>query len=111
MLVGVIEEGCDLVLLPRVERAGDNRAAGRFNVLHQRLEFGAVAAACEHGEPLGGKFLGDLGADKVAGADHRDGSVSLLHSMCSNLVIARGKATKQSISDQQATWIASLRSQ
>ena len=60
------------------ERA-DDRAAGGLDLLHQRLELVAVAPAGEHGKAFGGEFLGDLGADVIAGADHRDGCVSLLH--------------------------------
>src|SRR6185437_16401145 len=39
----------------------------------------AIATAREHRKTFGGEFLGDLGADVVAGADHRDGCVALLH--------------------------------
>src|SRR6185437_14854784 len=56
-----------------------------LDVAHQWLEFGAVAPAGEDGEPFGGKFLGDLGADLVAGADHRRGGIALLHVMASVL--------------------------
>ncbi len=79
MLVGVVEKGRDLVFLPRVERARDNRSAGGLDIPDQRLELGAVAPACEHGKSFGGEFLGDLGADIIAGADHRDRCVALLH--------------------------------
>jgi hypothetical protein len=41
--VGIIEKGCDLFLLPRVERARDNRSAGGLDLPDQRLELGAVA--------------------------------------------------------------------
>ena len=79
MLVGVVEEGGDLVLLPRIERARHDRSAGGLDLLHQRLELGAVAPAGEHGKAFGGEFLGDLAADVIAGADHRDGCVAFLH--------------------------------
>ena len=79
MLVGVIEEGDDLLLLARIERTGMDLAAGRLDLLDQRLELGAVAAAGENRKSLGGKLLGDLAADKIAGADDRNRRVSLLH--------------------------------
>ena len=45
VLVGVIEEGRDLVFLPRIERARDDRSARGLDLLDQRLELGAVAPA------------------------------------------------------------------
>ena len=71
MLVGVVEEGDDLLFLARIERTGVDLAAGRLDLLDQRLELGAVAAAGKDRKAFGGKFLGDLAADKVAGADRR----------------------------------------
>ena len=64
------------------ERREDGSACG-FHFLHQRLELFAVAPPGEHGETFGGEFLDDLGADVVAGADHGDGGVTLLHLCCS----------------------------
>ena len=52
MLVGITEEGSDLLFLARVERAGVDFSAGLLDLLHQRFELGAVAAAGEHGESL-----------------------------------------------------------
>ncbi len=80
MLVGVIEERRHLVRLTRVERSRDNRSARGLDIPNQRLEPGAVAPPGEHGEPLGGEFLGDFGADIISGADHRDGCVAFFHS-------------------------------
>jgi len=54
-----------------------NFAAGRFDLLDQRLEFGPVAAARKDGETFGGEFLGNLAADVVTGADHGHRRVSL----------------------------------
>ena len=79
MLVGVIEEGDDLLLLARIERAGMDLAAGRLDLLDQRLELGAVTAAGENRKSLGSKLLGDLAADKIAGTDDRDRRIFLLH--------------------------------
>ena len=45
MLVGVVEEGGDLLLLARVERTGMDLAAGRLDLLDQRRELVAVTAA------------------------------------------------------------------
>src|SRR6266851_2011441 len=80
MLVGVIEERRHLVRLARVERARDDRSARGLDIPNQRLELGAVATPGEYGESLGGEFLGDFGADIIAGADHRDGCVAFFHS-------------------------------
>jgi len=60
VLVGVIEEGCDLLLLARVERTAVDLAAGGLDLLDQRRQLVAVAAACEDGKALGSKLLGDL---------------------------------------------------
>src|SRR5580693_3391129 len=89
MLVGVVEEGRDFVLLPRVERARHDRSAGGLDLLDQRLKLGAVAPAGKDGESFGGEFLGDLGADIVAGANHRGGCISLLHLTLSMDLILR----------------------
>src|SRR5258708_37794095 len=83
VLVGVVEEGCDLVLFPRVQRARDDRSARALDFPDQRLELGAVAPPCEHGEPFGCEFLRDLGADIVTSADHRGRCVTFLHFICS----------------------------
>src|SRR5580704_11952830 len=81
--VGVVEERRRLLLFPRIERAAEDRAAGRFDFLHQRLELLAVAPSGEHGKTFGGEFLDDLGADVVAGADHRDGGIAFFHGLLS----------------------------
>src|SRR5258705_219900 len=83
VLVGVIEEGRDLLLLPRVQRAREDRSSGALDFLDQRLELGAIAPPREHGEPFGCEFLRDLGADVVAGTDHRGGCVAFFHFICS----------------------------
>ena len=79
VLVGVIEEGRDLVLLARVQRTREDRSSGALDFLHQRLELGAIAPPREHGEPFSCEFLRDLGADVVAGADHRGRCVAFFH--------------------------------
>src|SRR6266446_72440 len=79
VLVGVIEEGRDLVLLPRIQRAREDRSSGALDFLHQRLELGAVAPPGEYGESFRGKFLRDLAADVVAGAYHRGRCVAFFH--------------------------------
>src|SRR6266403_288223 len=94
VLVGVIEEGRDLLLLPRIQRAREDRPSGALDFLDQRLELGAIAPTCEHGEPFGCEFLRDLGADVVAGADHRGGCVAFFHFFAPCLVIARSKANE-----------------
>ena len=76
VLVGIVEEGDDLLFLARVERTGVDLAARGLDLLDQRRELVAVAAAGEDGEAFGGELLGDLAADKIAGADHRDCSAS-----------------------------------
>ena len=63
MLVGIAEEGDDLLLLACIERARVNFAAGLLDLLDQRFELGAVAAPGEHRKALGGELLGDLAAD------------------------------------------------
>ena len=78
MLVGIAEEGDDLLFLARIERAGVNFTAGLLDLLDQRFELGAVAAPGEHRESLGGELLCDFAADIVTGADHGHGRVSLL---------------------------------
>ena len=78
VLVGIAEEGDDLLLLARIERARVNFAAGLLDLLDQRFELGAVAAPGEHREALRGELLCDLAADEVTGADHGHGRVSLL---------------------------------
>src|SRR5882672_11186170 len=80
MLVGVIQERRDLVLLASVERARDYRAVSGLDFPDQRLELGAVASSGEYDESFGGEFLRDLGTDIIAGADHRDGCISVFHS-------------------------------
>ncbi|MGY4446560.1 hypothetical protein ACVWZR_001220 [Bradyrhizobium sp. i1.3.1] len=77
MLVGVIEEGDDLLLFACIERARVNLAAGGLDVLHQRRQLVAVAAPGKDRETFRGKFLGDLGADEIAGPDHGGCRVSL----------------------------------
>jgi len=57
MLVGVIEEGRDLLLLPRVERARDNRPAGRLDLLDQGFELGAVARPANTVNPSAANFF------------------------------------------------------
>src|ERR1700687_3736541 len=47
------------------------RASRCFDLLHQRLELGAIASPCEHGKTFGGESLRDLAPDIVAGTDHR----------------------------------------
>jgi hypothetical protein len=78
MLVGISEEGDDLLLLARIERARLDFAAGRLDLLHQRFELGTVAAPGEHRKPLRSKLLGDFAADVIPGADHGHGRVSHL---------------------------------
>jgi hypothetical protein len=78
VFVGVGKEGGDLLLLSRVERAGVDFTTGRLDLLDQRLQLGAVAAPGEDRKTFGGKFLGDLAADEVAGANDCHGCVSLL---------------------------------
>src|SRR3954447_5759949 len=79
VLVGIAEKRDDLVLLARIERARVNFAAGLLDLLDERFELGAVAASREHRKALGGKLLCNLAADKITGADHGHGRVSLLH--------------------------------
>src|SRR5215470_6089490 len=91
MLVGVVEEGNDLLLLARIERSGVDLAAGRLDLLNQGFELGAVAAAGEDRETFGSEFLGNLAADIVAGADHCHGPIPLVQwtSPASSKVVAR----------------------
>ena len=76
MLVRVTQKGHDLVLLSRVERPSEHFAARRLDFLDQRRELLALTAPDEDRETLGRKFLGDLAADKVSGADNGYGCVS-----------------------------------
>jgi hypothetical protein len=66
VLVGVIQEGDDLLLLARIERTGVDFAASGLDLLDQRRQLVAVAAAGEDGKALGGKLLGDLATATVA---------------------------------------------
>jgi hypothetical protein len=52
MLVGVAEEGGNLLFLARVERAGVDFSTSLLDLLYQRFELGAVAATGKHGETL-----------------------------------------------------------
>lgn len=61
-----------------------------FDLFHQRRKFLTVAAACKYGETFGSKFLGDLAADKVAGADHSHGRVSFGQDSLLLRVLMRG---------------------
>src|SRR5205085_6444323 len=79
LLVGVVEEGGDLLLLSRIERTGVDFTALGLDLLHQRLQLGAVASSGENREAFRGKSLRDLAADEIAGPDDRHGRVSLLH--------------------------------
>ncbi len=64
-------------LLSRIQRAGVDLAAGGLDILHQRRELVAIPAAGEDRKAFGGKFLGDLGADEIAGPDDGGCRVSL----------------------------------
>src|SRR5216684_2571890 len=81
MLIGVVEEGDDLLLLARIERAGMDLAAASLDVLDQRRELVAVAPAGEYRKAFCSEFFGDLAADKVAGTNEGHGRVSLLHNV------------------------------
>ena len=48
MLVGIAEERDNLVFLTCIERARLNFSACFLNLLHQRLEFGAIPAPGEY---------------------------------------------------------------
>jgi hypothetical protein len=111
VLVGIIEKGCYLFFLPRVERARDNRSAGGLDLPDQRLELGAVAPAREDGESLGGEFLRNLGADIVAGADHRGRSVAFLHLIHSTILILRSGifAASRRMKKKQPPWFETPR--
>src|SRR5205085_9780320 len=50
LLVGVVEEGRDLLLLPRIERTGVDFTAGRLDLFYQRLQLGTVASSGENRE-------------------------------------------------------------
>jgi len=79
VLVGVTKEGDDLLLLARIERAGVDLAAGGLDVLDERRELVAIAAAGENRKTFRGEFLGDLAANVIAGTNDGHGRVSLLH--------------------------------
>src|SRR5262249_37624814 len=78
-LIGIREKGDDLLLLARVQGAGENRAARGLDFLHQRSKLVAIAPADEHREAFCRKFLGDLGADVVARSDHGRCLISRCH--------------------------------
>src|SRR5581483_3393124 len=79
--VSVVEEGDDLLLLARIQRARMDLSARILHRLHQRRELLAIAAAGEHGKAFSGELLGDLGADIITGADNGRGCVSLGHNV------------------------------
>src|SRR3954447_431628 len=78
-LVRFIKESHDFLFLARIERSGEDCSARGLNLFDQRLELFAIASPGENGESLTREFLGDFGADVVAGADHRDSGVTLFH--------------------------------
>ena len=88
VLVGIAKEGDDLLFLAGVERARVDFAAGLLDLLDQRFELGAVATPGEYREALGSKFLCDLAADIVTGADHGHGRVFLLQGSSPDQVIS-----------------------
>ncbi len=77
MLVSVAQEGHHLVLLSRVERPPKHLPARRLDFLDQRGKLLSLTASDKNRETFGRKFLGDLSADKVTGADNGYGRVSL----------------------------------
>ncbi len=76
MPVGVAQEGHHLVFLARVERSPEHLSARRLDLLDQRRELLSLATTDENAKTFRCKFLGDLTADKVPGADNGHGRVS-----------------------------------
>src|SRR5260221_316204 len=112
VLVGIVEESRDLVLLPCVQRARDDRSAGRLDLLDQWLQLGAVAPAGEYGETFGREFLGDLATDVIAGADDSHGGIAFLHCGAPLTLRHCEERSDEAIHTSCAVrWIASLRSQ
>ena len=77
MRVGVAQKAGDIVLLARVERAGDDFAAAGFDVGDERREFLSVAPAGKNREAFGGELFRDRGADEIPGPDYRRGGIAL----------------------------------
>jgi hypothetical protein len=57
MLVGVVEEGDDLLLLARIERPRVDLAAGGLDIRNQGRQLVAVAAAGENRKAFGRELL------------------------------------------------------
>src|SRR6059058_2555971 len=66
VLVGVAQEGHNLVLLSRVERAAEYLSVRRFDFLDERRELFALTSSDKDRKTFGRKFLGDLAADEVS---------------------------------------------
>src|SRR5712671_1464397 len=77
VLVGVAQEGHHLVLLSRVERPSEHLSVRRLDFLDERRELFALAPSDKDRKTFGGKFLGDLSADEVPGANNGHSRVSL----------------------------------
>src|SRR6187431_2585669 len=78
-LVGIVEKCRDLGFLAGIKRPREDLAAAGLDLLHQRGELVAVAAAGKDRKTLGSEFLCDFGADKVPRTDDRRGRISLRH--------------------------------
>ncbi len=79
MPVGVSKKCDDLFFFACIERAGDDPAAGAFDVRDQRRELVAIAASSENRESGRGEATGNRCTDEVAGADDGGSSVSFGH--------------------------------
>src|SRR5258705_3234738 len=77
VLVGVTQEGHHLVLLARVERPPEYLPVRRLDFLDERRELLALASSGEDRKTFGRKFLGDLSADEISGANNGYCRVSL----------------------------------
>ena len=75
----IMEEGDDLIFLPRIERTADDFSAAGLNLRNQRRELVSISASGENRKTFGRKFLRDRRADVITRSNHSRGSISDLH--------------------------------
>ncbi len=77
--VGLAQELGDPVLLAGVDAAAHHPSARRLDRGDERRQLLAFAAAGEYHEPLGGEFLCNCRANKIAGADDGNARIAVVH--------------------------------
>src|SRR6185369_14515656 len=103
VFVGVAQEGHHLVLLSCIERPPEYLSVRRLDFLDERRELFALAAADKDRKTFGRKFLGDLTADEVPGADNGYRRVSLFQGLSPQLDFQFSNGLKSNIRRCAAT--------